>query len=310
MKQPMPKTRDYYEVLGVSRTASQKEIQSAFRKLARKLHPDVNPGDKGAELRFKEVSEAHGVLSDPEKRKLYDRFGSDWAAAAAAGVRPDGSGRTRPGGFGFGGFRTGGDPQGAYQTVDKEEIEEMLRGMGGRGGGGGFGDIFGSIFGGRGGRGATAGPLEAESTIEVTLQEAYRGTARQVALPDGRRVEVKIPAGVQDGTVLRVPGLRARVQVRGDPLFEREGRDLRVVVTVPLATALLGGEVDVPTLKGTRVKLNVPAETQNGTRLRLRGLGMPDARGGQAGDLFAEVKVRLPLPMDERTRRWAEELPK
>src|SRR5262245_30511062 len=287
----MPKTRDYYEVLGVSRSATQKEIQSAFRKLARKLHPDVNPGDRAAEQRFKEVSEAHDVLSDPEKRKLYDRFGADWQAAAAAGVNPD------EGPFG------GGPGRGrrSQVTIDPETLEDLLGGVGGARAG--FGDLFGSIFN-RGG--ATAPASEAEAAIQVTLAEAFRGTTRQVEMPDGRRLEVKVPAGVQDGTVLRVPGLRARVQIAKDPLFERDGKDLRVPVPVPLATALLGGEVDVPTLRGTRVKLNVPRETQNGTRLRLRGLGLPDPKGGQAGDLYAEVKVRLPLPMDERTKRWAE----
>jgi DnaJ-class molecular chaperone len=289
----MPKTKDYYEVLGVDRGASQKEIQSAFRKLARKLHPDVNPADKDAERRFKEVSEAHDVLSDPEKRKLYDRFGDDWQAAAAAGMDPD----QAP----FGGHR-GRGPR-SQVTIDPETLEDLLGGMGGARAG--FGDLFGSFFH-RGG--ASAQPVEAEGVIQVTLAEAFRGTTRQVDMPDGRRLEVKVPPGVQDGTVLRVPGLRARVQVTRDGLFEREGRDLRVPVTVPLKTALLGGEVDVPTLRGTRVKLNVPAETQNGTRLRLRGLGMPDPKGGQPGDLYAEVRVRLPLPMDEATRRWAEGL--
>lgn len=286
----MPKTKDYYEELGVSRNASQKEIQSAFRKLARKLHPDVNPADKEAESRFKAISEAHGVLSDPQKRKLYDRFGPDWQAAANAGMDPD----QGPGPFGA--------PGGRYQTVNADTIEDLLGGMGGARGG--FGDIFSSIFGGRGD--ARQSPVDSEGTIEITLQEAFRGTARQVVMPDGKRIELKVPAGVQDGTVLRVPGLRARVQVANDPLFVRDGKDIRVPVPVPLATAFLGGEVDVPTLKGSRVKLNVPPETQNGTRLRLRGLGMPDQRGGQAGDLYAEVRVRLPLPMDERTRRWAE----
>ncbi len=289
----MPKTKDFYEILGVSRSSSQKEIQSAFRKLARKLHPDVNPGDREAEQRFKEISEAHDVLSDPQKRKLYDRYGANWQAAANAGVNPDQAGP-------FGTGRAG------YQRVDTSTLEDLLGGVGGSRGG--FGDIFSSIFGGRGGS-ANQAAAESEGTIEVTLQEAFNGTARQVVTPDGRRLEVKVPPGVQDGTVLRLPRLRARVKVAADSLFDREGKDLRVPINVPLATALLGGEVDVPTLKGTRVKLNVPAETQNGTRLRLRGLGMPDPKGGAAGDLYAEVRVRLPLPMDERTRRWAEGQP-
>jgi len=294
----MSQTRDYYQALGVSRTASQKDIQSAFRKLARKLHPDVNPGDKEAERRFKEVSEAHDVLSDPEKRRMYDRFGADWQAASAAGVDPD---RAQ---WPFG-ARTGGagGPRVQYQNIDPDVFEDLLRGAGSARAG--FGDIFNSIFNRDS---AARQAAESEGTIEVTLAEAFRGTARQVELPDGRKLEVKVPAGVQDGTVLRVPGLRARVHVARDALFERDGKDLRVPVGVPLATALLGGEVDVPTLKGGRVKLNVPAETQNGTSLRLRGLGMPDARGGQPGDLYAEVRVRLPLPMDERTKRWAEGL--
>ncbi len=298
----MPRTKDYYGELGVSRSASQKDIQSAFRKLARKLHPDVNPGDKDAESRFKAVSEAHEVLSDPEKRKLYDRFGADWQAAAAAGVDP-GRGQW-PFGAGARARRGSGAGQQAYGTIDPDVFEDILRGAGSAGSG--FGDFFSSVFRNR--EQASREPAEAEGTIEVTLAEAFRGTARQVALPDGRRLEVKVPPGVQDGTVLRVPGLRARIQVGRDPLFERDGKNLRVPISVPLVTALLGGEVDVPTLGGGRVKLNVPPETQNGTRLRLRRLGMPDPKGGEPGDLYAEVRVRLPLPLDERTRRWAEGL--
>lgn len=289
----MPRTKDYYEALGVSRTASQREIQNAFRKLARKMHPDVNPGDRDAERRFKEISEAHDVLTDPQKRKLYDRFGADWRAAADAGVNPDQAGP-------FGGGR---GPR--YRTVDPNTIDDLFGGLGGARTG--FGDLFSSIFGGRGGT-ASEAVVDSEGTIEVTLQEAYRGTTRQIVTPDGRRLEVRVPAGVQDGTVLRLPRLRARVRVAPDSLFERDGKDLQVPVPVPLATALLGGEVDVRTLKGAQVKLNVPPETQNGTRLRLRGLGMPDPKGGKAGDLYAEVRVRLPLPMDERTKRWAKGL--
>lgn len=299
----MPKTgdnttRDYYEVLGVARGATKKEIQAAFRKLAREWHPDARPGDREAEKRFKEISQAHTVLADPEKRKLYDAFGSDWQAARAAGVQP-GQAASR-GGFGNG-------ARVDYREVDAEELNRIF---GGQAAGEPFADIFGSIFrGGRGGRGAASRQADAEAVVRVTLAEAYTGTARAVELPDGRRLEVKVPAGVAGGTILRVPGLRARVEVAPDATFRREGKDLHVQVPVPLRSLLLGGEVLVPTLKGTQVTLTVKPETQNGTRLRLRGLGMPDPGKGAAGDLFAEVRARLPVPMDESTRRWAQEMP-
>ena len=289
----MPKTKDFYEALGVPRTATQKEISSAFRKLARKYHPDLNSGDKQAEARFKEISEAHDVLSDTKKRKLYDEFGESWASAAAAGVQP---------GQGGGGFRPDAGPRAQYRTVSPEEMEDLF------GDSGGFGDIFGSIFGNARGRGRTQ-PIDVELPITVSLSELYTGTSRTVELPGGRRVEVKVPAGVKEGTVLRVPGLRASVQVAPDPIFTREGKDLRVTVPVLLRVALGGGEVAAPTIKGGQVKFKVPAETQNGTKIRLRGLGLPDPKGGPQGDMYAEVRVQLPVPMDEPTRKWAAEQP-
>jgi len=292
----MPKVKDYYEVLGVPRTASQKEITSAFRKLARKHHPDLNAGDKQAESRFKEVSEANDVLSDAKKRKLYDQFGPDWAAAQAAGATQTGA-RS-----GAGGFRPDTGPSVQYRTVSPDEMGDLF------GDEGGFGDIFGSIFGNSRGR-ARQQQVDVEAPITVSLPEIYRGTSRTVELPGGRRVEVNVPAGVKEGTVLRVPGLRARVQVAPDPVFTREGKDLRVVVPVPLQVALRGGEVAAPSLKGGQVQFKVPPETQNGTKIRLRGLGLPDPKGGPRGDLYAEVRVQLPVPMDERTRKWAEEQP-
>lgn len=290
----MPKTKDYYEVLGVPRTATQKEITSAFRKLARKHHPDLNAGDKQAEARFKEISQAHDVLSDAKKRSLFDEFGADWAAAEAGGVQPGASrGRVRQ--------QPGGGAQ--YRTVTPEEMEDLF------GNAGGFGDIFGSIFGGNArGRGRVE-PADVEAPITVSLAEIYRGTSRTVELPGGRRVEVKVPAGVKEGTVLRVPGLRARVQIAPDLVFTREGKDVRVVVPVPLHVALRGGEVAAPTLKGGQVQFKVAPETQNGTKIRLRGLGLPDPKGGPPGDLYAEVKVQLPVPMDEKTRKWSEQQP-
>jgi len=289
----VPKTKDYYEVLGVPRAASQKDISAAFRKLARKHHPDLNAGDKEAEKRFKELSEAHEVLSDAKKRKLYDEFGENWASAQAAGVQP-GAGPRGPG---------AGGPRVEYRTVTPEDMEDLF------GEGGGFGDIFGSIFG-NATRGRTRQQaFDVETPITVSLAEAYRGTSRTVELPGGRRVEVKVPAGVREGTVLRVPGLRATVQIAPDPVFTREGQDVRVAVPVPLHVSLRGGEVAAPTLRGGQVKFNVPPETQNGTKIRLRGLGMPDPKGGPTGDMYAEVRVQLPVPMDERTRKWAAEQP-
>ncbi len=291
----MPKTKDYYEALGVPRTATQKEISAAFRKLARKFHPDLNSGDKQAEARFKEISEAHGVLSDAKKRKSYDEFGPNWAAAEAAGAQP-GSGR------GGGGFRTDSGPRVEYRTVTPEDMEDLF------GEGGGIGDIFGSIFGNARGR-PRPQPIDVEAPITVSLGEVYRGASRTVELPGGRRVEVRVPAGVKEGTVLRVPGLRATVQVAPDPVFTREGKDVRVAVPVPLHVVLRGGEVSGPTLKGGQVKFNIPPETQNGTKIRLKGLGLPDPKGGPAGDMYAEVRVQLPVPMDEATRNWAAEQP-
>jgi DnaJ-class molecular chaperone len=292
----VPKTKDYYEVLGVPRTASQKEITAAFRKLARKHHPDLNAGDKQSETRFKEISQAHDVLSDAKKRRLYDEFGSDRAAAEAGGVQP-GRGRS-----GVRQQAPGGGVQ--YRTVTAEEMEDMFGGSGG-----GIGDIFGSIFGGANRSRSQPEPPDVEAPITVSLAEVYRGTSRTVELPGGRRVEVKVPPGVKEGTLLRVPGLRARVQIAPDPVFAREGKDIRVTVPVPLHVALRGGEVAAPTLKGGQVQFKVAPETQNGTKIRLRGLGLPDPKGSTPGDLYAEVRVQLPVPMDERTRKWAEEQP-
>jgi len=295
----MAKVTDYYEVLGVPRTATQKEISTAFRKLARKHHPDLNAGDKQAEARFKEVSEAHDVLHDPKKRKLYDQFGPDWSAARAAGAQPGSRGAPRGG---AGGFGQDVGPSAQYRTVTPEEMEDLF------GDQGGFGDIFGSIFGANRGR-SRQPDMDVEAPITVSLTEVYRGTSRTVELPGGRRVEVKVPAGVKEGTVLRVPGLRAKVQIAPDLVFTREGKDLRVVVPVPLHVALRGGEVSAPSLKGGQVQFKVAPETQNGTKIRLRGLGLPDPKGGSPGDLYAEIRVQLPVPMDERTRKWAAEQP-
>jgi curved DNA-binding protein len=311
--------RDYYEILGVSRDASQKDIKAAFRKLARKHHPDVNPNDPAAAERFKEINEAHEVLSDPEKRKKYDQYGRDWKQYEAwqSAGRPEGA----P-------FGQSGNAR--YQTVSPEDLEDMFGSAESP-----FSDFFQDMFGRAGARGGRARggagfdgismPAEdVEAETSITLEEAYRGTTRTVELPGPtgtRRVEVKIPPGVQEGARVRAAGqgpaprgggragdLFIRVHVLPHPVFRREGDDLHTTVQVPLDVALLGGEVMVPTLKGSRVSLRVPPETQNGTRLRLRGLGMPRLRGQGHGDLYAEVQVRLPIPLTAEVRELAMKL--
>jgi DnaJ-class molecular chaperone len=326
--------QDYYAILGVPRTATQKEIKAAFRKLARKHHPDLNQNDSSAESKFKEINEANEVLSDPEKRRKYDELGprwreyEAWEKAGKPGSSPFGGSP-----FGRGGAGGNGGPQVEYRTVSPEDLEGMF------GDADPFSDFFYSMFGqsggaatqprrGRGGRTRTAPPRrgqDVEGTTEITLDEAYSGTTRTLEIVDEtgrtRRLEVRIPAGVADGARVRAAGqggqgssgaaagdLFVTVHVRPHPRFVREGDNLRTVVEVPLDTALLGGEVAVPTLRGTTAQLRIAPAAQNGARLRLRGLGMPKLRGGGHGDLIAEINVRLPAQLTPAAKKLADEL--
>lgn len=322
----MPTTfKDYYAVLGVPRTASEKEIHSAFRKLARRHHPDVNQGDKSAEDRFKEINEAHEVLGDPEKRRKYDELGPRWQEYEAW----ERAGKPGPNPF------TGQNQQYEYRTVSPDELQDLF------GDSGGFSDFFQTFFGGTdfgersqfgrtgaGTRSRVRPPQrgeDVEGETEISLQEAFRGTTRTVELSTGagqpRRVELRIPAGIRDGARIRAAGqgsagagggssgdLYVRVRVRPDPRFTRQGDDLNVSVPVPLETAILGGTVNVPTPRGTNVELTIPAETQNGAKLRLRGQGMPRMRGEGAGDLIAVADLRLPVPVPAELRDAASKL--
>ena len=307
--------KDYYKILGVSKDADEKEIKRAFRRLARKYHPDVNPGDPQAEERFKEINEAYEVLSDPEKRRKYDQLGAEWYRWQQAGGRPgdfDWSQwvSTAPGG------------QRVYVRYGTPEDLQDLFGEGSP-----FSDFFSQIFGGMG---AAPGGFEYrvrpqrgqdyEQEVEISLREAYQGTTR-ILQKDGRRLEVKIPPGARTGTRVRIVGeggpgaaggeagdLYLRVRVRPDPQFERRGDDLYVTVPVDLYTAILGGKVRVPTLNGA-VMLTIPPGTQNGRVFRLRGKGMPRLRQPeQHGDLYAKVDVRLPTHLTPRQRELFEEL--
>jgi DnaJ-class molecular chaperone len=325
--------KDYYKILGVARGASTDEIKKAFRKLARKYHPDVNPGDKKAEVKFKEINEAYEVLSDPDKRQKYDTLGPNWqeqfGPPAGAGRRTYayGNGRGNSSPFEF-------DPNNA-----------------------GFSDFFEALFGrstppgARGGAGMRRRIGDnIEQPVEVTFQEAYLGGTRsyniqstevcptcqgtgevankvcstcsgQGTVPRVKRIQVKIPAGVDNGSRIRIAGegqpgigggprgdLLLLISVKPDSAFERKGDDLHTDVDVELVTAMLGGQVAVPTPDDRRLLLTIPPETQNGRVFRLAGKGMPRLRGEGSGNLYARVKVVLPMRLSPAERALFEEL--
>jgi len=310
--------KDYYKILGVDKKATEKDIRQAYRKLARKYHPDVNPGDKSAEDKFKEINEANEVLSDPEKRKKYDELSmyyQQYGRMPGAGAGPMG---------GDGGVRY------EYRTVSPEDLNDLF------GGQSPFSDFFETFFSSRfadqpqtrtrtGGRRSPRATLgqDIESSVDVTLVEAYQGVTRvfELAELDGssKRIEVKIPAGVDEGSRIRIAGqggqgtagrgdLYLRIHVLPDPRFTREGTTLRTTVEVPLATAMLGGEVRVTTPDGRGLMLRIPTETPNGKSFRLRGQGMPQlGQPDKRGDLYAEVSVVLPSNLNDEQRRLFED---
>ncbi|MBM3493528.1 MAG: J domain-containing protein [Armatimonadetes bacterium] len=327
-----PKYKDYYKILGVSRGADEKDIKSAYRRLARKYHPDVNPGDKSAEERFKEISEAHDVLSDPHKRAQYDSFGDQWKAFSQGGQRPPGN----P-------FGTGA-----------ESFEFGL----GAGVPGGLNDFFESLFGGRQGRAkrAAARGEDVEFGIDVTLDEVMSGCVKEQSVtiedacancggsgatrrargafdvgappcsgcrghgrtPRVRRIKVKVPAGVEDGRRLCLKGqggagpdgtkgdLYLVVRIKPHPEYQLRDKDLHTDVDVPYTVAALGGEVQVRTLNGVR-SLSVPPGVQSGQRIRVAGHGMPNP-AGKPGDLYARLRLTVPKELMPRERELLTEL--
>jgi curved DNA-binding protein len=294
--------RDYYEVLGVPKTASQAEIKKAFRRLAKQHHPDSNPGDAEAEKRFKDVNEAQAVLTDPEKRKRYDELGANWQAYEQAGFDPNQAGDWSAFGGAPGGMRW------SVRTATADDMggfSDFFRVFFGNDGPIGAGAAFGSGFGDFGAFQTAHQPVprtEAHGTVEVTLAEVAKGTERTVSV-DGRRLQVKIPAGVSDGAKIRLrdQGVTLTVKVKPDPRFTRDGADLSTTVPVTLAEALLGAEVPVPSLNG-KVKLRIRPNTQNGQIITVRGRGLPKrGKSGERGDLYVTARVVLPH-LDEPAR--------
>jgi curved DNA-binding protein len=308
--------KDYYAVLGVPKTATQAEIKKAYRRLARDLHPDRNPGNADAERRFKEANEANAVLSDPEQRRRYDELGANWQAYDNAGFP---SGATDWAGFGGapGGVRwetrrVSPEDLGGFSDFFRVFFGEGAAPMGaGRTGSAGFDQVFDFGDVGTSAPRAVSRPPEAHATAEVTLSEVARGAERMVSV-DGRRLQVAIPAGVSDGAKIRLRGAVARsdtapagdvvitVRVRPDQRFERRGADLFTELPLTLAEALLGAEVPVPTPTGN-VKLRVRPNTQNGQEIRIPGRGLPKRGGSGKGDLVVRTRIVLPT-LDEKAR--------
>ena len=306
--------KDYYKTLGVPKTATTADIKKAYRKLARQYHPDVNKKPE-AEKKFKEVNEAHEVLSDPDKRRRYDEVGPDFARYA-------GNGGGQPGGSQWI-YR--GQPGAGTFTGDEGAFSDSFRTLfGDEGVSGTFSaeDLFGRAARGRGRTRAIPGQ-DVEHELDIPLVDAYRGTEQQLELQEAdgkkRRLAVKIPAGVRDGQRIRLAGqgssgsngaprgdLYLRIRVRPHPLFQRDGDDLRMELPVAMHEALLGAEVTVPTLKG-RVSLRIPPETQNGRTIRLAGQGMPRQTGG-FGDVYVTVRVVLPTKLTDEDRELVKQL--
>jgi curved DNA-binding protein len=297
--------KDYYRILGVSRDASEKEIKTAYRKLARKYHPDVNPGDKSAEEKFKEVSEAYEVLSDKDKRTKYDQYGQYWEQMGQPGA---------------------GQPPPQWDTFTFDYGGAGGQGQPDFGGAEGFSDFFEMLFGnrGRGGPQATHRRHHApskgrniEAEMEVSLEDAFGGAKKSFNF-GGKKLEVTIPKGVRDGQKIRLAGqgeqgpvgpgdLLITVKVRPHPVYERKGDDLHVDVPVEYTTAALGGEVQIPTLTG-RVTMKVPPGTSGGRVFRLPGQGMPKLKESGRGNLYARVRVTIPEAMSDKERGLLEQI--
>ena len=304
---------DYYKILGVDKNASQDDIKKAFRKLARKYHPDLNPNDPSAKDKFQEINEANEVLSDPEKRKKYDEYGEHWKHADEFEAQKKARQHAGGGGGGFSGF--GGDGGSYWYSSDGEGFSG--------GDAGGFSGFFESMFGHRGGGGRGNAGFRGQdfnAELHLSLRDAAR-THKQVLNVNGKQVRITIPAGVADGQVIKLKGyggeginggpagdLYITFKIAEDSVFKRLGDDLYVDVEMDLYTAVLGGEKVIDTLEG-KVKLKIKPETQNGTKVRLKGKGFPVyKKEGQFGDLIITYSVKIPTNLTDRQKELFREL--
>ena len=303
---------DYYKILGVGKTATPDEIRAAYRKLARKHHPDLNPNDKEANKKFQQINEANEVLSDPEKRKKYDQYGKDWQHAEAFEKARQEAGK-QGNGRGAGSF--GGNPFGTG-TFSAEDFES--------GDAGEFSDFFESLFGGSGRRGtgerARFRGQDYQAELQISLAEAA-ATHQRVLTVNDKNIRITIPAGVANGQVIKLKGhgapganggpdgdLYITFSIADDPRWTREGDDLRMKAPIDLYTALLGGETTVETLTG-KVKLKIKPETANGTTVRLKGKGFPVYKQeGQSGDLYVSLDVQIPTHLSEKEKELFRQL--
>jgi curved DNA-binding protein len=277
--------RDFYDVMGVKRDATDDDIKRAYRKLVREFHPDRNPGDKQAETRFKEVQEAFDVLSDANKRTQYDRFGT------IGGPGSNGE----PGGFQWGGGGEG-------VQIDPSQFEDLFTQFGGAGG---LGDLFGQRTRQRGRRAAPREPVTHE--LRVPFETAVQGGTMSLSIND-RSVDVRIPAGVDQGQTLRLQGqgpggadLHLKLRIDAHPHFRREGNDLIIATPITVTEAILGAKVDIPTIDGAKLTVKVPPGASSGSRLRLRGKGV------KGGDQIVEIKVVVPSKIDDVSRKLIED---
>ncbi len=312
---------DYYRVLGVTKSTSPGDIKKAYRKLARRHHPDVNPGDQSAEKHFKEINEAHEVLGDPEKRRRYDALGANWQhydQMRGAGSQPSGF-HSQPSGFSGGGTTVNWNIQGERSGGDIGDIFQ----------GAPFSDFFQTFFsGGRPENKHARGQVHNQArthVLDLSLEHAFSGCARRLSINlggDTRSIEVRIPAGVTNGSRVRVPAPRRpekrksqqgdiflRVSISPHSRFTLDGRDLRVEHAIPITTAVLGGDVELMTLGGKNLRLKIPEGTQPGQVFRLKGKGMPTlVAHGDKGDLFVTVKVSIPKRLTGKLREHYESL--